>query len=120
MKSLIGCLVDLGAGYGAYFVLNALPIGTALPRGIFCTAIFEQGEDARTTFEREVAEHPLFAMTTYEVDATQRLVEARSVMGLVPCEPFIDPGSVVPFGGYDGRGTTDTGPSLPALNTGCG
>ena len=68
-----------------------------MPRGI-SAAIFEQGEDARTTFEREVApEHPLFAMTTYEVDATQRLVEARSVMGLGAMQPFIDPGSVVPF-----------------------
>ena len=83
MKSLIGCLLILGAGYGAYFVLNALPIGTGFAARYLCTAIFEQGEDARTTFEREVApEHPLFAMTTYEVDATQRLVEARSVMGL--------------------------------------
>ena len=55
MKSLIGCLLILGAGYGAYFVLNALPIGTGFAARYLCTAIFEQGEDARTTFEREVA-----------------------------------------------------------------
>ena len=83
MKSLIGCLLVLGVGYGAYFVLNALPIGTGFAARYLCTAIFEQGEDARTTFDREVApEHPLFAMTTYEIDATRRSVEARSVLGL--------------------------------------
>ena len=83
MKSLIGCLLVLGVGYGAYFVLNALPIGTGFAARYLCTAIFEQGEDARTIFDREVApEHPLFAMTTYEIDATRRSVEARSVLGL--------------------------------------
>ena len=53
-----------------------------LPRGI-SALVFEQGEDAGTIFDREVApEHPLFAMTTYEIDATRRSVEARSVLGL--------------------------------------
>ena len=74
---------DFGVGYGAYFVLNALPIGTGFAARYLCTAIFEQGEDARTIFNREVApEHPLFAMATYEIDATQRSVEARSMLGL--------------------------------------
>ena len=83
MKILIGCLLSLGVGYGAYFVLNALPIGTGFAARYLCTAIFEQGEDARTIFNREVApEHPLFAMATYEIDATQRSVEARSILGL--------------------------------------
>ena len=70
---------------GGWSLLPAfsLPIGTGFAARYLCTAVFEQGEDARTIFEREVApEHPLFAMTTYEIDVSSRSVEARSVLGL--------------------------------------
>jgi len=83
MLRLIGLILGLGVAYGLYFVHSALPIGTGFAARYLCTAVFEQGEDAKTIFEREVApEHPLFSMTTYEIDATNREVSAQSVMGL--------------------------------------
>lgn len=83
MLRWFGPIITLALGYGLYFLHAALPIGTGFAARYLCTAVFEQGEDARTIFEREVApEHPLFAMTTYEIDATNRAVEAHSILGL--------------------------------------
>lgn len=88
MRWLIGLVVVVLAG-ASYFLASALPIGTGFSARYLCTAVFEQGENPDVVFEREVApEHPLFASTSFEVNPTQRFVEARAIFGLGAARAF--------------------------------
>lgn len=67
-------------GYAAYFVGEALPIGTGFTARFLCTHTFVQQREADIVFEREVKpEHPLFSVVNYDIDYDKKTVTAKGL-----------------------------------------
>lgn len=78
-KIIISALVVV-FGYAAYFISEALPIGTGFTARFLCTHIFVQQREPDIIFEREVKpEHPLFSVVNYDIDYDKKTVTAKGL-----------------------------------------
>ena len=78
IKKIIISVLVVVFGYVAYFISEALPIGTGFTARFLCTHTFVQQREPDIIFEREVKpEHPLFSVVNYDIDYEKKTVTAK-------------------------------------------